>query len=91
MDFPANALVLNGKVIALLEEGTVTQLLEMATEGKTPGLQCCSLEIPLSRDSFTVDRQQYSHNLAYETPVKKHQAKLTIEFIRRGETELVHT
>jgi hypothetical protein len=89
MVIPDNALILNGKVIAILEESSAASLIELADGGNQPGMQYCGLEIPLRRNDDTIDRQPINHRADAETPVSKREVKLTIEFTRRGETKFV--
>jgi hypothetical protein len=89
MIIPDNALILNGKIIAILEETSAATLIQLADEGKQPGMQYCGLEIPIRRNDDTIDRQPITLRADAETPVSKREVKLTIEFTRRGETKFV--
>lgn len=89
MIIPDNALILNGKIIAILEESSAATLIQLADDGKQPGMQYSGLEIPLRRNDLTLDVQPINHRADAETPVSKREVKLTLEFTRRGETKFV--
>lgn len=87
MIIPDNALILNGKIIAILEGTSAEALIKLADDGKQPGLQFCPLEIPLRRGDDELSRQPINLHAEAVTPVSKREVKLTLEFTNRGETK----
>lgn len=89
MEYPANALVVNGVVIGILEGTSAQDLIQMSVNGKFPAVQVAALEIPLRRGDDELDVQHINERSKIETPVSKREVKLTLEFTRRGEDRFV--
>lgn len=84
MSYPENALVLNGVIIAMLDEATTVALLQLSDDGVTPGVQYEPLNIPAARDDSDITREWISPTLLQTTPVVKKKVNLSIEFVRKG-------
>lgn len=89
MEHPANAIVVNGVVIGILEEHTAAALIALSENGKYRGLQSMELEQPIKRDDFKAVREVVGVDLAYHSTVRRHEVKLTLEFVKQSEPKLL--
>ena len=88
MSYPENALVLNGVIIAMLDESTTATLLQLSDSGITPGTQYEPLDVPVARGDSDITREWISPTLLQTTPVVKKKVNLSIEFVRKGKSSV---
>jgi hypothetical protein len=80
-------LYIDGTLISEIDEGSAAMLIALAQQS-TMALNVATAVIPIRRGDSTRETLPVERG-SWETPVERRRADLTLEFIRRGEPELI--